>query len=284
MDIVRRSLVKILGLAWGTGIPSAGAHAAPGSKNAAFSLRVVSVKPRHVLCFLGTKGALPALTAAANKAIAEFATGFSIDREFTQDTTDDRMSRSFSVCWDRVHPNAWTEADEDAVAGHKCVLYVLGPAMEAKHSAQVSAAALLLIFELIEAGSVAVKGESAGVAHGLARWRELALSASAAIKSSDDFELSRICRLALAKRPLSSGTHLESVGFHLVGLPEIWVSQSLGSEMEVVGIMDEVADEMTRNGVDATMTKRGGRLDPVSDYEEDSYKFNPYGILVLDRT
>ncbi|WP_448950747.1 hypothetical protein [Labrys neptuniae] len=276
--------MKILGLAWGTGIPAAGAHAASESNNAAFGLREATVKPRHVLCFLGAEGVLPKLTAAANKAITEFATGFSIDREFTQDTPDDRMPRSFSVCWDRVHPEAWTKKDEDAVAGHGCVLYVLGPPMEAKYSVQTSAAALLMIFELIEAGSVAVKGESAGVAHGLPRWRELALAASAAIKSNDDFALSRICRLALAKRPLSSETHLESVGFHLVGLPEVWVSQCLGSEMKVVGVMDEVADEMTRNGVDPTVTRRGGKLDPVSGYEEDSYKFNPYGILVLDRT
>ena len=123
------------------------------------------------------------------------------------------MSQSFDVCWDRVHPGAWLESDEEAVENHGSVLYVLGPPMTSDTAVKVSAAALLLVDELIKAGSIAVKGESAGIAHGLERWRALALEGISALKSGDDFALSRTCRLAFAKRPLASKTILKVWAF-----------------------------------------------------------------------
>src|SRR5260370_5330912 len=74
-----------------------------------------SVKPRHVLCFLGGEGDLPRLSDAARFGIDKFGTGFSVDKTYSQDKPDSRMVPSFGVCWDPVAPNAWTNTDEDAV-------------------------------------------------------------------------------------------------------------------------------------------------------------------------
>ncbi len=145
----------------------------------------------------------------------------------------------------------------------------------------VSAGALLLVDSLIRAGAIAVKGESAGVAHGLARWNELVLQGGQALKSDDDFALSRICRLAFAKRPLALEDYLESVGFHLVGLPEVYVPKSHGSEREAVALMDAVADEITQSGLASTLKERAATLTFASTYAEDDFKFNPYGIVKL---
>ena len=240
-----------------------------------------SVKPRHVLCILGGDRDLQPLRAAANAAIAEFATGFSIDETYSQVTPDQQMSRSFSVCWDRVEPNAWTTADEEAVSRHQSVLYIVGPRMAQDDAVAVSIGALLLIDRLIKAGAVAVKGESAGVAHGLHRWRELIGMAAAAMERDHALARSRVCRWAFAKRPLSSGNYLESVGLHLAGLPDVHVATSRGSEREVVAIMDEVADEIVKQGIDAALRAYDASLIDDSSYEEDDFKFNPYGIVKL---
>jgi hypothetical protein len=88
-----------------------------------------SVKPRHVLCFLGGRGDFARLSDAASFGISQFAGGFSVDTTYSRDEPDSRMVPSFGICWDRVEPGAWTKADEDAVASHKCVLYVTGPPM-----------------------------------------------------------------------------------------------------------------------------------------------------------
>ena len=131
-----------------------------------------TVKPRHVLCFLGKDEGLLHPPEAVARTIADF--NFEIDRTYSQAKPDPHMERSFGVCWDRVFPKAWSEADELAVLDHKAVLYVLSPPMEQQKTVAYSAAALRIVEEMIEAGATAVKGESAGVAHGLARWRQLA--------------------------------------------------------------------------------------------------------------
>jgi hypothetical protein len=242
------------------------------------------VKPRHVLCFLGGEHALARLSDAAAAAIGDFATGFSVDRTHSQDKPNEHMVRSFGVCWDRVVPGAWTSADEDAVAGHKSVLYVLSPPMTADTAVIVSAAALLLVDAVISAGAVAVKGESAGVAHGLARWRQLVAEGAQALRSHDDFALSRVSRHSFAKRPLAGETHFESVGFHLVGLPEIHVDKNLGSAIEAVALIDAVADDISLRGRDAALRDRKASLTFVSPYAEDDFKFNPYGIVRIDKS
>jgi hypothetical protein len=240
------------------------------------------IKPRHVLCFLGGEGALARLSEAATAAISDFATGFSLDRTHSQDKPDPRMVRSFSVCSDRVVPGAWTSTDQDAVKDHKSVLYVLSPPMTAETAVVVSAAALLLVDAVISAGAVAVKGESAGVAHGLARWRQLVAEGAQALRSHDDFLLRRVSRLSFAKRPVLGETCLESVGFHLVGLPEIYVAKDLGSN-DAVSLIDAVADDIAKLGLDAVLRTRNARLSFASAYAEDDFKFNPYGIVHIDR-
>lgn len=240
-----------------------------------------SVTPRHVLCFLGKDRDLSHLSAAAAQAIRDFADGFSVDEDYSQAEPDDRMSQSFDVCWDRVEADVWTEADEKAVADHQSVLYVLGPSMAQAETVKVSMTALRLVERLIAAGAVAVKGESAGIAHGLDRWRALIGQGAEAVKAADPLAQQRIGRLAFAKRPLSARGYLESVGFHLVGLPEVYVSESMGSERQIVAIIDQVADEIAGQGLDPTLKKRHASLSFNSTYEVDEFKFNPYGIVRL---
>ncbi|ABC94317.1 hypothetical conserved protein (plasmid) [Rhizobium etli CFN 42] len=235
--------------------------------------------PRHVLCFLGRDRDLCQLSEAAAKAVRDFATGFSVDEDYSQAEPDDRMNRSFDVCWDRVEPDAWNEADEKAVADHQSVLYVLGPSMARADTVEVSMTALRLVERLIEAGAVAVKGESAGIAHGLDRWRELIGQGVEAQNAGDPLAQQRVGRLAFAKRPLSARGYLESVGFHLVGLPDVYVPETAGSERQVVAIIDAVADEIGKQGLDRTLKARGASLSFDSTYDVDEFKFNPYGIV-----
>ncbi|WP_349540753.1 hypothetical protein [Bradyrhizobium sp. DOA1] len=239
------------------------------------------VKPRHVLCFLGKDEGLLHPPKAVAKTIADF--NFEIDRTYSQAKPDPHMERSFGVCWDRVFPKAWSEADEAAVFNHKAVLYVLSPPMEQQKTIAYSAAALRIVEEMIEAGATAVKGENAGVAHGLARWMQLARDCKAAAKTNQGLTVTaamgRTCRLAFAKRPLGGDTYNESVGFHLVGLPDIYVAKSRGSDRDAVKLMDEIADAMAERGIEATLRDRKLALSREQDYAEGDFKFNPYGII-----
>ncbi|MFK4487964.1 hypothetical protein [Bradyrhizobium sp. USDA 336] len=276
MDPIRRHLLKAAGLFV--------ASRAFASEQQGANMQPSSVKPRHVLCFLGKNESLLHPPKAVAKTIADF--GFEIDRTYSQANPDPHMERSFGVCWDRVFPKAWSEADEMAVLNHKAVLYVLSPSMEQHKTVAYSAAALRIVEEMIEAGATAVKGESAGVAHGLARWRQLARECKAAANTNQGLTVTpamgRSCRLAFAKRPLAGDTYNESVGFHLVGLPDIYVARSRGSDRNAVKLMDEIADAMAERGIEATLRDRKLALSREQDYAEGDFKFNPYGIVRVE--
>ncbi|TBY55963.1 hypothetical protein E0H59_08340 [Rhizobium leguminosarum bv. viciae] len=285
MNLLRRALLASIGAMIGWK-PSSAKETSPASgeeMTIQTEAEESSVTPRHVLCFLGKERDLSPLSDAASQAIRDFATGFSIDEDYSQAEPDDRMSQSFAVCWDRVESDAWSLADEDAVADHQSVLYVLGPSMPRAETVKVSMLALRLVERLIGAGAVAVKGESAGIAHGLDRWSELIRQGAAALKAADPLAQQRIGRLAFAKRPLSVPGYLESVGFHLIGLPEVYVPETAGSERQIVAIMDAVADEIAQRGLEPTLRDRRASLSFDSTYEPDEFKFNPYGIVRLTK-
>ncbi|MBW6423674.1 hypothetical protein KX729_19635 [Rhizobium sp. XQZ8] len=236
-------------------------------------------RSRHVICFLAGRDEFAALFRSLQSAIDSFAPEFEIDRQYSQDMPDDHMPRSFDVCWDRVHDEAWTEYDERAVLEHGGVIYVLGPHMRAEDAVDTSAIALRLVAHALANGAVAAKGESAGVAHGVERWTQLAIEAE---NTAERGELTRICRLAFSKRPLSHEDFLFSIGFHLVGLPEVFVPRSHSdNELVLSWLIDRIADEMSAEGVGPVLARHNATLLPCDGYEEDDFKFNPYGIVYL---
>ncbi|MQB41783.1 hypothetical protein [Rhizobium sp. ICMP 5592] len=284
MNSVRRGVLAFLG-GLILGKPSLGR--ASGNPPA-FAASRSSYTPRHVLCFLGKENGLAALRQNARAAIDLFADDFTTDEEFSQDKPDDRMERSFNVCWDRVDPNAFQETDEDAVAAHGSVLYILGPSMTAETAVTTSAKALMLVQYMLDHGAIAAKGESAGVAHGVRRWKELFEQARSAVASHDLLTLARICRLALARRPIGDDAEgMASVGFHLVGLPDVLVTfarkdaqrpSTNAEQLKIAALIDDIADEMTREGVETALAGRHAALADDTRYGEDEYKFNPFGV------
>jgi len=240
-----------------------------------------------VLCFLGREDGLAALLQSARAAIANFGDDFTADEDGSQDEPDDRMVRSFNICWDRVDPDAYEEADEDAVATHGSVLYVLGPPMSAEVAVATSARALVFVQYMLDHGAIAVKGETAGVAHGIRRWKELSGQARRAADSQDLLTLAKTCRLAFARRPIGDDTEgMASVGNHLVGLPDVHVTfirkddqqpSTNAEQLEIAALIDDIGDQMARDGVDATLAARRAALSDDSRYDEDEYKFNPFG-------
>jgi hypothetical protein len=287
MNSVRRGVLAFLG-GLILGKPSL---SRASSQQPAFAASRSSYTPRHVLCFLGKENGLAALRQNARTAIDLFADGFATDEDFSQDKPDDRMERSFNICWDRVDPNAYQEADEDAVAGHGSVLYVLGPSMTADIAVTTSAKALMFVQYMLDHGAIAAKGESAGVAHGVRRWKELFEQARDAAASHDLLILAKTCRLAFARRPIGDDAEgMASVGFHLVGLPDVLITfvrkddqqpSTNAEQLKIAALIDDIAEEMTRDGVATALAAHHAALSDDTRYDEDEYKFNPFGVASI---
>lgn len=287
MNSERRGVLALLG-GFVLGRPSVGKAANNGP---AVAVSRSEYKPRHVLCFLGPENGLAELQQSARAAIDKFAADFSLDDDYSQDEPDDRMVRSFNVCWDRVDPDAYQEADEDAVATHGSVLYVLGPSMAPETAVATCGKALMFVQHMLDNGAVAVKGESAGVAHGVQRWKDLFEQSRRDAAASDALAFARTCRLAFARRPIGGDADgMGSVGFHLVGLPDVEVhfirtdeqqASSNTEQLKIAALIDDIADQMTREGVETALKDRHAELADDTRYEEDDYKFNPFGVASM---
>lgn len=93
----------------------------------------------------------------------------------------------------------------------------------------------------------------------------------------------RVCRLAFAKQPLASEGYLETVGYHLVGLPDVYVTKTYGGEREVVAVMDEVGDGLAERGLQVVVSDRKVLLSDDTSHQPDDFKFNPHGIVTINR-
>ena len=238
--------------------------------------------PRHVVCVLGTWKNF----AAVNRAVAR-ADGFSLDTEFSILESDDRMQNAFAACADRVDPSM-TKQDLAAIDRHTAVAYIMSPPLRAARTVEMSGRMLAIIDELLDGGALAVKSESAGVAHGAKRWRDLAERA----RSTDLLERTTGLRLAFVRRPIAFENILYSCGMHLLGERDIEVDHT-DDPLEDVGWIDLVATyllaEKPERGVhdgEGFRQVEGGerrilRSRECDRYEPDEFFYNPYGYWRL---
>ena len=53
-------------------------------------------------------------------------------------------------------------------------------------------------------------------------------------------------------------------------------------QLKIAALIDDIAEQMAREGVEATLKGRRASLADDTRYEEDEYKFNPFGVVSVD--
>ncbi len=236
--------------------------------------------PKIILCVLGNAD----LESRCQQLLV--AEGFEHDwREH-----DERMMSAFQSSACEFDPSL-TEDDFASIVEHARVVYVLSNNFTAKDAPSVSRQFLRLAGRLLGAGALALKCESSGIAHGRARWLELAAAAEA-----NDFWLALF--RSYVQLPIHNGDDYYSCGMHLLGQPDLIVSATLlrdtyGSA-EGLGwtaidlfrafanyLLAECAPGRFASGhtfsLDATSPRFRVVWEECTGYEEDEFFFNPFG-------
>lgn len=251
-----------------------------------------TVIPRNVICVLGNWRDLGEVDGIVQQ---KGFSGFELDREFSQLSADDRMMDSFDASYDRVSPSM-SDEDWNAVRTHSAVAYILSPPIRKEHATDISGRALLLTEALLRGGAVAAKGEGAGIAHGRARWLELAEEFAQAKEDGDTHAAGASLYWAWVRRPIfddDEGIYY-SCGMHLLGKrdAEIEASLELSDALEWMDLLGLylVGDRPARplkDGEGFRLKDEGPRrvisFQPCERYEEDDFMFNPYGYIRLER-
>jgi hypothetical protein len=246
----------------------------------------MQIVPRHVVCVLGTWTSWDDVERVVREVGGE---GFALDDDYSALGADPRMVRAFEASRDRVTPS-FTDDDVAAVREHRAVAYVLSPPLEESRAREISGRMLATTAALLEMGGTAAKSESAGIAHGRARWLGLAERH----RTGDALARAAVLAAAWVRRPLEDedrGVYY-SCGMHLLGERDVEIP-SATEPLEAVTWMDALCiyllAEKPASGLRDGETfhptpehpKRVLRGAPCDRYEEDDFFFSPYGYFRL---
>ncbi|MDB5309336.1 MAG: hypothetical protein JWO38_3538 [Gemmataceae bacterium] len=252
---------------------------------------MAEVIPRHVVCVLGRWLDLDTVERIVSRAGGD---DFKLDRDFSQVSPDGRMLKAFRASYARVTPSMTAE-DWEAVRTHSAVAYMLSPPLRKDVAREISGRVLRVTAALLRDGGLAAKGESAGIAHGRARWLELWDRYAEAGQVGDGHREAATLYWAWVRRPLldeEEGIYY-SCGMHLLGERDIEIDSVLELEaalewIDLLGLY-LVADRPQRpvNDGDGFRLRDPGprrviQFRPCLRYEHDDFFYNPYGYVRLD--
>lgn len=262
------------------------ASVAPSSKN--------YYLPKIVLCLLSHLDAKPQLEEMLNEA--------KVDYEFGE--RDARMEETFRGVEFGTRPSLKRE-DFEAIADHSLVLYILSNGYPKASAFQASTWFLLFGCKLLEAGAVAMKCESSGIAHSRARWLSLAETCKRNFSNHPEVEIGdAVAGLytalfeAYVQYPIGSAKDYWSCGMHLLGQADVIISTDLvkkalansDSPLQDVAYLFNAFCLYILGESSESHFESGGIFHPDSEfpslkvvweecegYPEDDLYFNPYG-------
>ena len=252
----RRQLLHTLGLGLGASVLPHAAQAQPAQL------------PCFILCVPGGRGWLTRL----NTQVRAFGHGFRVDTEYSADEADSRMTRAFQASAHRAEPS-YGKADQQAIASHQTVGYVLSPQLTTSNALTLATQALALGAQLLQAGALGLKSESAGLVHGKARWLDLA-ARSAQAGPAQSPAAKALLYQAWVQRPIGGADMRYSCGMHQLGLPDLEDPLG-GSDRESLARIDQAAQALLSD------QRVAGKRVPNQRQEADSPYANPWGYVRL---
>jgi hypothetical protein len=238
------------------------------------------IKPRHIMCFLGNWKSIEEV----NIVVKALGKGFELDREFSIMKNDDRMKKAFEASADRVSPSMQAD-DWTAIEKHTAVAYILSPPIDREKSVQIAVQAMVMMSNMLRAGkAVALKHDTAGLAHGKTRWLEI-LDKARASKGQDVFAP---MIEATVRRPIADKQALYSCGAQLLGVRDVEIVGEK-DERKAAQMIDQLINAQLRAGYNAPAPEAmrlgmSGKAATIAvtrtkRYEEDDFFYNPYGYL-----
>jgi hypothetical protein len=203
---------------------------------------------------------------------------------------DENIVAAFEACARGFDPSLDAK-DFAAIAGHAGVLYVISKSFAAEEAPAVSLSFLRLAPRLFSAGALALKCESSGIGHGRSRWLELAQMAE-----GQYLWFALFC--AFVQHPIKNGDDSYTCGMHLLGKPDLIVSNTLlreayGSTVDpgnaavdlfryfAMYLLSECPVGQFISGhtfsIDADSPRFQVLWEPCTSIDEDHLFFNPFG-------
>lgn len=241
--------------------------------------------PKIVMCFPSTQVSVSNL----QKILEEEETDFEINEY------DATIVGAFEKAGLGRSPSL-TKDELESLADHAAILYALSDNFPDRFAANIAFHFLRVGRRLLEAGAIAMKCESSGIAHSRKRWLELADQAE---RGADGEWISFWSALfdAFVQFPIVLNDDFYSCGMHLLGKPDVIVSRELMKQTlktqsttdSIVYLFERFCVYLLAECQDGTFAS-GYTFQPdlewpsfrviweeCTGYEQDDLFYNPYG-------
>jgi hypothetical protein len=229
--------------------------------------------PKMILCLVGDQ--------SFKKKAQSILESSGVEHEWREH--DSRIRSAFEAAAFRLEPTLGAE-ELKKIGEHACVLYVVSKNFTARQAPVESRAFLRLGAKLLDAGGIAMKCESSGIAHGREHWIQLADQARL---KADPNRWPALFR-AFVQMPITSDDDFYTCGMHLLGKPDLIAERTLGADSVVdlfgifaIYLLADCPEGKFYSGhtfsLDAQSLRFRVQWEPCTGYDEDEFFFNPFG-------
>lgn len=237
-----------------------------------------------------------------------------------RDGADARIEKAFRASAPRAQ--SFREEDFLTLRAHRSTLYVLSDGIRQDDAAEIAHGMMHLGVSLLDKDALALKCDSAGIAHAGERFRALVVESDAAMralakkdKTKDEaiaarYRFWRALFETFVRGPIADGEDFYTCGMHLLGRRDAIVARSCfdhrvgdavaeGSDVVAAGrahalmeafllyVLAECGDDAPRAGHTFRRTDDEPRwtiaIEPCARYPEDDFFHNPAGYFRLTR-
>ena len=185
---------------------------------------------------------------------------------------------------DDFHRNlrgSWEEEEEEKIKNHGSVFIVESLPYSPEDGIARSLEGLRLIRSLLINGVLAAMVEGSKSTFSGKVWSELAQEADDAEEHGDRERLSKLLAFALVRRGVAGDYYYETLGYHFLGLPEIYIPLASIEASEVFELTEQVTEDILTFGIEHILEEYRAEWEEDLTFSESEVEYNPYGVIYL---
>lgn len=140
---------------------------------------------------------------------------------------------------------------------------------------------LRVIQFIFENGGIAIKIEGSDMVYSSDLWGKIVQEGIELHQAANWKNLFQLCSFAFVRRGIEGSYCYETIGYHFLGLPEIYFPKESVDTAEILGRTEQFAEEIWQHGCNYAEEVHGAEWDEDFNYTEDDLKYNPFGILLF---
>lgn len=172
------------------------------------------------------------------------------------------------------------EEDISKINNHETVAY-FSFFNDQSDSLNLAVDVLRVIQFILENGGTAVKIEGSDMVYSSDLWKKMVQEGIELQQAADWQSLFQLCSFSFVRRGIESSYCYETIGYHFLGLPEIYLPKESVDAAEILGMTEKFAEEIWQHGFNYAEEVHGAEWDEDFTYTEDDLKYNRFGILLF---